>query len=248
MSWLALFLLGVGVSDLVFSVRPMRHVPEAVGATLAVGVGLLCGLTAGRDLAALLVVALLVVAWGQTVTRGFAAGGRAWLPLSVFGGGLVLGIALSPLATPADGLLADWLAVTPVGVLAGLSADVTLVLTAVLLVQLSTGNVLVRLVLAATGTVDPSRTPGGRDVPSYRLKGGRLLGPMERLFIVGLGIAGQLTAASVVIAAKGLLRWPELQASRTEHGRGGIHAVTEYFLVGSFVSWMVALGSLVLLR
>lgn len=248
MSWLALFLLGVGASDLVFSVRPMRHVPEAAGAALVVGVGLLCGLTAPRDLLALLVVALLVVGWGQTVTRGFAAGGRAWLPLSVFGGGLLVTIALSPLASPADGVLGEWLAATPVGVFRGLSADAALMLVAVMLVQLSTGNVLVRLVLAATGTVDPTRVPGGRDVPSYRLKGGRLLGPMERVFIVGLGIAGQLTAASVVIAAKGLLRWPELQASRTEHGRGGIHAVTEYFLVGSFVSWMVALGSLVLLH
>ena len=85
-------------------------------------------------------------------------------------------------------------------------------------------------------------------MPTYRLKGGRLLGPMERVFIVGLGLAGEITAASVVVAAKGLLRWPELQAARAE-GRGGpgIHAVTEYFLVGSFVSWMLALGSLVLL-
>ena len=50
------------------------------------------------------------------------------------------------------------------------------------------------------------------------------------------------------LAAKGLLRWPELQAARDEHAGGpGIHQVTEYFLVGSFVSWMVALGSLVLL-
>ena len=35
---------------------------------------------------------------------------------------------------------------------------------------------------------------------------------MERVFIVGLGLAGQLTAASIVVAAKGLLRWPELQS------------------------------------
>ena len=90
------------------------------------GAGLLCGLTAARDLLALLVVALLVVAWGQTVTRGFAAGGRAWLPLSVFGGGLLVAIALSPLASPADGLLGEWLAVTPVGVFRGLpKADAT---------------------------------------------------------------------------------------------------------------------------
>ena len=246
MSWLALLLVGVGLCDLVFSVRPMRHVPEAIGAASVVIVGLLADLTSARDVVALLVVALLVLAWGQTVTRGFASG-RTWPPLAVLGVGLVLGLALSPAAGEADGLLGRWLEVTPVGVLQGLTGDEALLLAGVLLVQLSTGNVLVRLVLSATGTVDPARS-SGRDVPSYRLKGGRLLGPMERLFIVGLGLAGQLTAASVVVAAKGLLRWPELQAARTEHHRGaGIHAVTEYFLVGSFVSWMLALGSLVLL-
>jgi hypothetical protein len=47
-----------------------------------------------------------------------------------------------------------------------------------------------------------------------------------------------------VIAAKGLLRWPELQDARKQDR---IHAVTEYFLVGSFTSWTVALTSLVLL-
>jgi hypothetical protein len=67
---------------------------------------------------------------------------------------------------------------------------------------------------------------------------------MERVFIVGLGLAGNLIAASIVIAAKGLLRFPELQ-SKGEQVR--IHRLTEYFLVGSFVSWLVALSSLVLL-
>ena len=45
-----------------------------------------------------------------------------------------------------------------------------------------------------------------------------------------------------------LLRYPELQAARDPADRGpGIHALTEYFLLGTFLSWMVALGSLVLL-
>lgn len=244
MSWLGLLLIGFATSDLVFSVRPMRHVPEAVGAVVAVVAGLLAGMTDGRDLVAMVGVVAFTVAWGQSVTRGFAAGGRPWVPLTVFATGVAAAIALSPLAPYADGLLGRWLEETPFGVVAGLPADAVLVLLGVLLLQLSTGNVLVRLVLAATGTVDPSRSDGDRDVPSYRLKGGRLLGPMERLFILGLGLAGQLTAASVVIAAKGLLRWPELQDARKQHR---IHAVTEYFLVGSFTSWTVALGSLVLL-
>jgi hypothetical protein len=70
---------------------------------------------------------------------------------------------------------------------------------------------------------------------------------MARVVIVGRGLAGPLTAASFVVAATGLLRWPELQAARHEDRGPGIHVVTEYFLVGSFVSWMIALGSLVLL-
>ena len=55
---------------------------------------------------------------------------------------------------------------------------------------------------------------------------------------------GLVAAAGVVVAAKGLLRWPEL---RTEDDQIRIHRLTEYFLVGSFVSWLVALGALLLL-
>ena len=57
-------------------------------------------------------------------------------------------------------------------------------------VQLSTGNVLVRLVLSATGTMRPD-APGGVQGPARTLKGGRLLGPLERLFILGLGAGRQ---------------------------------------------------------
>jgi hypothetical protein len=98
-------------------------------------------------------------------------------------------------------------------------------------------------VLTVTRTVNPARHGGAGD-PETQLKGGRLLGPMERVVIVGLGVAGQLTAASIVIAAKGLLRFPELSSDREQER---IHRLTEYFLVGSFVSWLLALSSLVLL-
>ena len=83
---------------------------------------------------------------------------------------------------------------------------------------------------------------------------------MERLVILGLGVAGEFGAAGLVIAAKGLLRFPEIQAAaRTATatplprpngayagGPAGIDDITEYFLVGSFVSWLIALGSLAL--
>ena len=59
-----------------------------------------------------------------------------------------------------------------------------------------------------------------------------------------------MAAAGIVIAAKGLIRWPELRSYSQPRSSGGRHSdidtVTEYFLVGSFVSWLVALSALVL--
>ena len=243
MSWIAILLVGLAVADLAHSIRPIRIVNECTGAAVAVWVGLLAGLTDLGDLIALAVIAGLVVLWGQSVTRAFGRG-RAWVPLLVLGGSLLLGVLTSAWVGTAGGLLGEWLDSVRVPALEGLSADRALLLLGAFLVQLSTGNVVVRLVLAATGTTNPTYGSQPDPDPELRLKGGRLLGPMERVFILGLGLAGHLTAASIVIAAKGLLRFPELQ-SRREQER--VHRLTEYFLVGSFVSWLVALSSLALL-
>lgn len=251
MSWLGLLLIGVGLTDLVFTLlvttgRPARIVPERVGAASSVVVALLAGLTTSRDIAALVLVVVAVIAWGQTVTFGFRES-RPLVPLAVLAAAVLLEIALSPFNDPTSGVLGDWLVETRWGLVQGMDSSSALLLLGVFLVQLSTGNVVVRLVLAATGTINPARSHG-RDSEEPPLKGGRLLGPMERVFIVGMALAGQLTAASIVVAAKGLLRYPELQAARDPADRGpGIHALTEYFLLGTFLSWMVALGSLVLL-
>lgn len=251
MSWLGLLLVGVGLTDLVFSLlvttgRSVRVVPECVGAAASVVMALLADLTTGRDIVALVLVVVAVVAWGRTVTFGFRES-QPLVPLAVLATAVLLAIALSPFNDLTSGVLGDWLVETPWGLLRGMDSSSALLLLGVFLVQLSTGNVIVRLVLAATGTINPARSHG-RDSEEPPLKGGRLLGPMERVFIVGMALAGQLTAASIVVAAKGLLRYPELQAARDPADRGpGIHALTEYFLLGTFLSWMVALGSLVLL-
>ncbi|MGY2874469.1 hypothetical protein ACVW00_001659 [Marmoricola sp. URHA0025 HA25] len=242
MSWIALLMIGIAIADVGHSIRPVRIVPECVGAGVAVLAGVLCGLTGLRDVLALAAIAAVVVAWGVTVRQGFGRN-KASVPLALIGAAFVLAVAFAPAAGPTGGVLGDWLARDPLPVLDGLDADRVLLLAGAFLVQLSTGNVLVRLVLAATGTVNPVKD-GSIDDPQTQLKGGRLLGPMERVFILGLGLAGQLTAASIVIAAKGLLRFPELQ-SKPDQER--IHRLTEYFLVGSFVSWLLPLGSLVLL-
>ena len=251
MSWLGLLLIGVGLTDLVFSLlvtmnRSARIVPECVGAAAAVLMALLADVTTGRDIAALVLIVVAIVAWGQTVALGFRDN-RPLVPLGVLAGSVLLVLLVSPLNDPVGGVLGDWLIETPWGLMHGMSASRALLLVGVFLVQLSTGNVIVRLVLAAGGTFNPARV-NGRAAQEPPLKGGRLLGPMERVFIVGMALAGQLTAASIVVAAKGLLRYPELQAANDPADRGpGIHALTEYFLLGTFLSWMVALGSLVLL-
>lgn len=241
MSWLGILLIGFAVTDLVHAVRHTRFLPECVGALVALCVGLLAGLTSGRDVAALSVIAAVVLLWGTTVTWGFGHPGPAWLPLGVFVLALSVAVAVSGLAPETSGPLARWLESVTLPALEGVGADRFLLLLGAFGVQLSTGNVLVRLVLKTTGTIHP--LADGR-MPPTRLKGGRLLGPLERVFILALALGGQVTAASVVVAAKGLLRFPELSSRRDQER---IHQMTEYFLLGSFVSWLVALGSYVLL-
>ena len=237
-----MLLLGIGCTDLVHSVRPTRFVPGTAGAAAALVLGLLAGLTGWPDLVAVLALAAYAFAWERVVAFGFRTR-RAIVPLAVLAAGLTAVVLLSGQADVARGPYADWLGQARVPVLGGLDPDRAMLLVGVVLLQLSTGNVLVRLALSATGTMRPDLA-GGLQGPARTLKGGRLLGPLERVFILGLGLAGNLTAAAIVVAAKGLLRWPEL-SSPQEQDR--VHRLTEYFLVGSFVSWLVALAGLVLL-
>jgi hypothetical protein len=113
--------------------------------------------------------------------------------------------------------------------------DTFVVYVGVAVALLATGNVLVRLLLDAVGV--PAVTN------EKTLKGGRLLGPMERVFLLVLATVGQVAAGSVVVAAKGLLRYPELQRSGRDTGPTDL---SEYFLIGSFASWLLALGGWVL--
>ena len=67
----------------------MKLLPQMVGALVVLLLGMLAGLTSGRDVVALLVVAVVVLAWGFAVTWGFGhpAQTAAWLPLAALRGG-----------------------------------------------------------------------------------------------------------------------------------------------------------------
>jgi hypothetical protein len=222
----------VGLCDLARAARDATSVGRRLlmavaGTLLLLFAAVALEVAAGRAAGLLAGWVLCFLLWLLGSAAGLA-GGHAISRLVAFlglGGGLAFGLLGGDLVGPVTGGLP--------GPLDRFAVEEVVLVTGVALAQLATGNVAVRLVLDAVGV--PAATN------EKQLKGGRLLGPMERVFIVGLGLAGELTAAAVVVAAKGLLRFPELQrGSRT----GGPSDISEYFLIGSFASWLVALAGL----
>ena len=81
--------------------------------------------------------------------------------------------------------------------------------------------------------ISPPTTPGV-------LRGGTWIGVLERLLITGGILVGSPEVIAVVIAVKGLGRYPELRETDTEL-RGG---VAERFIIGTLTSflWAAAVG------
>lgn len=219
----------VGVCDLLRAVRddvsPRRRLLlVALGLALLLAVVLAVQPASGGWLFVGWAAAL--VAWLLGSARALEGGGTP--ARTVATAGLVVGVAISLLVEQSVPTR------TLPGALAPLDTATAVTVAGVLLSQLATANVAIRMLLDAVGV--PASTN------EKQLKGGRLLGPMERVFLVTLGLAGELTAAGIVVAAKGLLRFPELQRGV----RSGPSDLTEYFLIGSFASWLWALGGVVL--
>ena len=258
MTWLAVWLIGVGLADLVRAgtgtSATAQRLAMAAGAAAVAVVAVLTGLTAPVDLVCLAASLLPLVLWVRWSAEAAATGSGHWRALTALASGVLWLVALSGWASPAGGPFGRWLQWADLPLVGpGASPSHVLLVVGLLLVNLATANVVVRLVLVGVGAMRPvlPLDTESDPQPSDQLRGGRLLGPMERVLIIGLGLAGQLTAAGLVIAAKGLIRFPELQAKRddrTSVDGVGIDAVTEYFLVGSFVSWLVALVSLAVTR
>jgi hypothetical protein len=253
-TWLAVWLAGVGLADLVRAGRPaVARWAVAAGVALVVVLALLAGLTAPVDLVVLAAALVPLALWVRYSRQSLQTGTGHVAALAWLAAGALWCVALSGWASAPGGLLGQWLEWARLPFLGDAPAERVLVVLGLVLANLATANVLVRLVLLSVGALRPAARAdvGAGPEPAEQLRGGRLLGPMERLVILGLGLAGQLTAAGLVIAAKGLIRFPELQAKRsatTSVDGVGIDEVTEYFLVGSFLSWIVALASLALAR
>lgn len=107
---------------------------------------------------------------------------------------------------------------------------IALIGIAALVLSAGLGVLVVRAILTR---VRPVTTPGV-------LRGGTWIGVLERLLITGGILVGMPEVIAVVIAVKGLGRYPELRETEPEL-RGG---VAERFIIGTLASflWAAALG------
>ncbi len=180
--------------------------------------------------------ALLLLGW--VVGSGLALSGtQRGRGAAIAYGSLAVGVVTFGLAGARTGELGWLRRLLADSAIHAVGPDRALVSVAAILLQVSTANILIRILLDLVGVPAQDNEKA--------LRGGRVLGPMERLVIVGLGLAGSLTGATIVVAAKALLRFPELRPSHSGKDDGATD-VTEYFLIGSFASWIVAFGCVAL--
>jgi hypothetical protein len=247
MTLLALWLFTVAGADLLRwePAREGRRWPAlAAGACVLAVVAAAIGLSASTYVFTLLAGIALLAAWVLTSDRAFAGRGSDRIALLAVGAPVPVALVTSGWSQPAGGLLAEWMAGSDLPALAGITPEQLLLGAGVAAFLLNTSNLIVRLVLALAGTLAITEHSS--------LRGGRMLGPLERTFIFGLGLAGELTAASIVIAAKGLLRYPEISEGargrrRQRSAMLPTQSLTEYFLIGTLTSWLLSLGFLPLL-
>lgn len=233
---LTVALLGFAVADLVvWSLEAPGVVRSGFAAVLAaVACGAVAALSGQGALNATVVLGLgsfaSVSAWLWLSRRK----DHAPLPPLAFMIAIIAGaLALSGSFDASSGPLETWYRNLPFPVVARVPLDQFLVALAAAIFLLATANTVVRLVLAAS---DTSVTKG-----ESTLKGGRVIGPMERLFVMTMVVSGAVTAAAALIAAKGLLRLPEIR-TKAEQESGRDDEITEYFLIGTFVSLLLAVA------
>lgn len=253
----ALLFITVGIADLVRE-RFRRPIGPVIGiAAGAIAAVLVAG---GTGLSAWWAVAAigLMVAW-VAATALPSAGQSGYLKIALLGAAVTAGWAFTPAQVADDSVVARWYAELPHAFAEAVDVETFLLAVGGVLVLVETANIVVRLVFAAAPRgeapaptpASPARRPWfarGTEVASSPspvneppLKGGRIIGPFERIFLLSLVVAGQFTALAALVAAKGIIRFPEIS-------RDGAGTKAEYFLVGSFASWAVVLVVAVLLR
>ena len=224
-----LMLLAVGVADLIrqFHSSTRRWIAFAVGAVLL----LIVGAAVDAAVWALLAIAIAAV-WVLLVPSDGSGRAGLW-PIGVLG---VIAAASVVLVGPRERTVAfDHLWSLP-GPAAAVPADVLILVVGAIAFLLESANIVVRTALRAEH-VPSATTDADHEPATPGLKGGRLIGPLERVLVFALMLAGAYTLIAAVFAAKGIVRFPEISRDSADGNRA------EYFLIGSLVSWVLALAA-----
>jgi len=220
-----LLLLAVGAVDLLRQMLPARRwLAFAVAAVALVIV------SAGLDavIAGLLAVAVAAI-WTWVVPEQGPARAGLW-PVALLALAATACVVIAP-GRARPGILGEvWATYRPTD---AVSVDVIVLVVGCVVFLLESGNAVVRIALRSE--MSAGETPDADAAPT--LKGGRLIGPLERILVFVLTLAGAYTLIAAVLAAKGIVRFPEI----SRDGDGGDRA--EYFLIGSLVSWVTALAA-----
>jgi hypothetical protein len=158
MSALAVLLVAVGIGDVCRRIVGIRWLPTVVALVVIAACVLLGALWHLGDVPLLVIAAVTSVGWLLLCGRAERMGTNQALPLAVFGAGVALLILLSGWGSDVGGLIGRWS--TWAGLFGNHPVDPNrlLMIAGVVLVQLATGNQLVRLVLGSVGAAWPRRT------------------------------------------------------------------------------------------
>jgi hypothetical protein len=247
---LALLFASLGVADLVRSrLSPTRT--TWLAAVLGIATMLLGVAGTGLGWWWSPIGALAIIGWLYATREGSGLHRSGYWAVGALVLAVVAALVLGPHLGAPSGVLVDCYGALPYSVLTTVPFTTFALTVGGLLFLFETANVIVRLALraertdpepvaAAPAVVAPMRrwwrraapVPPEPEVPVFtELKGGRFIGPLERVFLLALVISGQFTAIAAIVAAKGIIRFPEI----SKDVPGGSKA--EYFLVGSFASW-----------
>ena len=232
-------LLAIGVADIVRGFVPRAWIGYLVAFVVLGALGVSCG---GALAFGIAVIAAALWLWSVPVDR--PRRGSFW-PAVIVAAAAVLTVVVLGDRNDAGYLGNLWEVPSPFG---EISIDAAILALGAVAFLLESGNVVVRAVLndghawrpdaaaRSTGAAEEFQTP-----PVGGFRGGRLIGPLERLIVFLLTLAGAYPVLAAILAAKGIVRFPEI----SKDGETGARA--EYFLVGSLVSWVIALGAAFLL-
>ena len=215
------------------------------------------------------IAAAAIIAWLLTTRESDGSHRAGYWAVGGLAAAIVAAFVWGPLLPPVSGPIVDWYHSLPYAALGAVSYVSFALTIGGALFLIETANVIVRLalrgeksrtaeVLAAEASApplvvetrrawwrkapEPAEAATPEPAPAFtELKGGRFIGPLERLFLLALVLAGAFTAVAAIVAAKGIIRFPEISKDAV----GGSKA--EYFLVGSFASWALVLLVVVLI-